>query len=57
MMGSLKLRTNDLFKASRPSAGHDFDQAFAVEQAEKKLAAAKIRLVWEKKTFIDLCRF
>ena len=50
-MGSLNFRTNYPSKASRFSAGHDLDQVFAVEQVEKKLSAAKIRLVLENQTF------
>ena len=42
-MGSLNFSTNVQCKAS--SAGDDLHHVFAVEQMEKKLAAAKIRLV------------
>jgi uncharacterized membrane protein len=54
-MGSLNFRTNDQSKASRSSA--DLDQAFAVEQVEKKLSAAKIRLVLENQTLYKLFIF
>ena len=42
-MGSLNFGTNVQPKAS--SGGDDLHKVFAVEQVEKKLAAAKIRLV------------
>ena len=53
-MGSLNFRTYDQSKASRSSSGHDLDRGFAVEQVEKKLSAAKIRLVLEYQTFYKL---
>jgi hypothetical protein len=45
-MGSLNFSTNVQAKSS--SIGLDLHQTFAVEQVEKKLAAAKIRLVLDK---------
>ena len=42
-MGLLNYHTTVQSKAS---AGDAIDQVFAVEQAEKKLGAAKIRWVW-----------
>ena len=54
-MGSLNFNTNDRFKASSSSsAGDDLAQVYAVEQVEKKLAAAKIRLVLEKLKLMEL---